>query len=124
MARFIISVAFAAFSVTAASARTGDDDEGQLAFNNHCRTCHTMKEGDNRLGPSLLGIVGRKAGSLNDFAYSPAMANASFHWDEKTLDQFIANPDSVVSGNSMKPYTALADAEERAKIIKFLAQQN
>ena len=39
-------------------------DDGQQAFNNSCRTCHTVKDGDNRLGPSLFGIVGRKAGSL------------------------------------------------------------
>ena len=39
-------------------------EDGQLTFNNVCRTCHTLKEGDNRLGPSLHKIIGRKAGSL------------------------------------------------------------
>ena len=48
-------------------------EDGQLAFNNVCRTCHTLKEGDNRLGPSLHKIVGRKAGSLPNYSYSNAM---------------------------------------------------
>lgn len=122
MSRMIVIAAFTVLSFNAASARTGDDEEGQLAFNNHCRTCHTKKEGDHRLGPSLHGVIGRKAGGVPNYSYSPAMANSNFNWDEKTLDQFMANPEAVVSGNNMKPYTALSDAEERAKIIKFLAQ--
>ena len=95
-------------------------DDGQLAFNNVCRTCHTLKEGDNRLGPSLHGIIGRKAGSLPNYSYSNAMKGADLVWNRATLDRFISNPDQVVPGNSMKPYGGLASAEERAKIIAFL----
>ena len=47
-----------------------DAASGQLLFNNACRTCHTMKEGDNRLGPNLHNIIGRKAGSLPNYGYS------------------------------------------------------
>jgi len=55
-------------------ARAGaDTGSGQLIFNNACRTCHTTKEGDNRLGPNLHNIIGRKAGSLPTFGYSSAM---------------------------------------------------
>jgi cytochrome c len=98
--------------------RRGGD--GQLAFNNVCRTCHTLKEGDNRLGPSLHKIIGRKAGSLPNYSYSNAMKGADLVWDRATLDRFISNPDQVVPGNNMKPYGGLASAEERAKIIAFL----
>jgi cytochrome c len=94
--------------------------EGQLTFNNVCRTCHTLKEGDNRLGPNLHNIIGRKAGSVSDYGYSSAMKDADLTWDTKTLDRFIANPDQVVPGNRMKPYGGLTSAEERAKIIAFL----
>ena len=60
-------------------ARTGADAaSGQLIFNNACRTCHTTKEGDNRLGPNLHNIIGRKAGSLPNFGYSSAMKGADF----------------------------------------------
>lgn len=89
-------------------------------FNNACRTCHSWKEGDNRLGPSLHGIVGKKAGSVEGFAYSNAMKNAGITWDEATLDKFIASPEAVVAGNNMKPYTGIDDADTRQKIIAFL----
>jgi len=95
---------------------------GQQAFNNACRTCHVMREGDNRLGPNLHKIIGRKAGSLPDYNYSSAMKEAGFVWDKEKLDRFIANPDEVVSGNSMKPYNGLTSSDDRAKIIAFLAQ--
>lgn len=95
-------------------------DASEQAFNNACRTCHTVKEGDNRLGPNLHKIVGRKAGSLPDYNYSSAMKEAGFTWDEDKLDRFIARPDEVVSGNKMKPYNGLTSAEDRAGIVAFL----
>ena len=85
-----------------------------------CRTCHTIKEGDNRLGPNLYKIIGRKAGSLPDYSYSGAMKGAGFVWDEEKLERFIANPDAVVPGNNMKPYGGLASTEDRGKVIAFL----
>ena len=93
---------------------------GQLAFNNACRTCHSVKEGDNRLGPNLYKVLGRKAGSLPNYGYSAAMKNAEFVWDKGKLDQFIADPDAVVRDNRMKPYGGLASADTRAKVIAYL----
>src|SRR6478672_2558326 len=80
------------------------DVSGEQAFNNACRTCHVVREGDNRLGPNLHRIVGRKAGSLEGYAFSSAMKETDFVWNEEKLDRFIANPDEVVAGNNMKPY--------------------
>jgi cytochrome c len=97
-----------------------DTESGQLTFNNACRTCHTTKEGDNRLGPNLHNIIGRKAGSLPNYGYSSAMKGADFVWDKEKLDRFIAKPDEVVPGNNMKPYGGLTSAEDRAKVIVFL----
>jgi cytochrome c len=98
--------------------------EGQILFNNACRTCHTLREGDNRLGPNLHKVMGRKAGSLPNYGYSSALKGADITWDKAALDRFIANPDQVVSGHNMKPYGGLASADERAKIIAFLEAQN
>jgi len=95
---------------------------GQQAFNNACRTCHMVREGDNRLGPNLYKIVGRKAGSLPDCAFSSAMKEAGFVWDEEKLERFIASPDELLPGNRMKPYSGLASWEDRTKIIAFHAQ--
>ena len=91
----------------------------QQVFNNAGRTCHTIKEGDNRQGPNLYGIMGRKAGSLPDYSYSSAMKGADFVWDEEKLAHFIASPDEVVPSNSMKPYSGLASADDRTKIIAY-----
>ena len=75
------------------SAHAGADaGSGQLIFNNACRTCHTTKEGDNRLGPNLHNIIGRNTGSLPNFGYSSAMKRAHFVWDAGKLDSFIAKP--------------------------------
>ena len=81
-----------------------------------------VREGDNRLGPNLHKIMGRKAGSLPGYGFSSAMKEAGFVWDEEKLDRFMARPDEVVPGNNMKPYGGLASDEERKKIIAFLAQ--
>ncbi len=88
---------------------------GQLAFNNACRTCHSIRKGNNRLGPTLYNILGRKAGFLPDYGYSSAMRSADFIWDKATLDRFIANPDAIVPGNYMKPYGGPAPADASAK---------
>jgi cytochrome c len=108
------------FSAVPQEPARADAGSGQLLFNNACRTCHTTKDGDNRLGPNLHNIVGRKAGSLPNFGYSSAMKGADFVWDKEKLDGFIAKPDEVVPGNNMKPYGGLTSAEDRAKLIAFL----
>jgi cytochrome c len=124
IATTIISSSFIFLSSAALPQQPGpagtDSGSGQLIFNNACRTCHTLKEGDNRLGPNLHNIVGRKAGSLPNYGYSSAMKGADFVWDKEKLDSFIAKPDEIVPGNNMKPYGGLASAEERSKLIAFL----
>ncbi|WP_454621756.1 c-type cytochrome [Bradyrhizobium cenepequi] len=102
------------------AAAQGADASGQQLFNNACRTCHTTKEGDNRIGPHLHNIIGRKAGSLPNYRYSEAMQSADFVWDEDKLGRFIEHPDALVPGNGMTPYTGVRSAEDKAKIIAFL----
>lgn len=96
-------------------------NDGRVAFNNHCRTCHSVKQGDHRLGPSLYGVYGSEAGSIPGYRSSArGFSESGMIWDEPTLDRFIANPDQVISNNSMKPYTGIADADVRKKIIDYL----
>ncbi len=102
-----------------AAAYAADKIDGETAFKTACRTCHSVKEGDNRLGPNLHGIVGRKAGAAEGFAYSPAM-DGSFSWDEARLDGFIADPEKAIPGNAMKPFAGIDDAATRKAIIDFL----
>jgi cytochrome c len=119
------SVALVLLCAVAPPTRAGDASAsratGQAAFNNNCRTCHSTKEGDNRLGPSLSNIVGTKAAARSGYAnYSQAMKTAGITWDEQTLDRFIANPESVVPNNNMKPFKGVPDAAARKAIIEYL----
>lgn len=95
------------------------------AFNNHCRTCHSVKQGDNRLGPSLHDIHGAKAGSSQGYAgYSQGLKSSGVVWDDATLDKFIENPDQVVPNNNMKPYKGIGDPAVRKEIVEFLRKSS
>ena len=94
-------------------------NDGQTAFNTSCRTCHTMKEGDNRLGPNLAGIVGRKAGSLPDYNYSSSMKQSGITWDAATLDAYIADPRGIVPGTKMS-FAGVRSPDDRAAIVAYL----
>jgi len=118
--RALFALLFVLASLCSARAQSSDPEAGQLLFNNACRTCHTVKEGDNRLGPNLHAIVGRKSGSLAGYGYSESMAKSDLVWDKATLDRFIADPNAVVRGNKMQPYGGISSAEDRAKIIAYM----
>ena len=106
----------------AASLAQQENNAGQIAFNTHCRQCHSMTEGDNRLGPSLHDIFGAKAGQVVGFANYSGSLTRNITWDEATLDKFIASPPSVAPNTNMI-YPGVADAAERKKIIAFLRGQ-
>jgi cytochrome c len=98
-----------------------EDDAGRIAFNTHCRNCHSFKRADNRLGPSLYGILGTAAGQVAGYqSYSGSLAG--FTWDEANLDRFIADPRSLAPNTNIN-YPPVGDAAERAKIIMFLKSQ-
>lgn len=103
-------------------AQDSDATDPTLAFNNHCRTCHSQDEGDNRLGPNLYQVIGREAGSLEGYRYSDALARADFAWDAEQLEAFIENPEAVVPGHNMKPYSGIADPEVRSAILQALEE--
>ena len=117
--RAIAAVALLLTVPTSRAQQPGSDDAAQQAFNNSCRTCHSVKEGDNRLGPNLNKIVGRKAGALPNYNYSSSMKEAGFVWDQDKLTRFMLKPDEVVSGNKMQPYGGVS-AEEAGKIVAYL----
>lgn len=114
----LISGSFVAAAAIAQDAPEASDP--QVAFNNHCRTCHSVQPGDNRLGPALHGVMGRKAGSVEGFAYSPGFKTTDVVWDEKHMDQFIANPNSLFPGNNMATFAGLSNEGDRKAIIDYL----
>jgi cytochrome c len=85
-----------------------------------CSGCHVAEKGEpSAAGPNLYGVVGRKAASLGDFAYSDALKASGITWTEAELEAFIANPSGKVPGTSMAA-GAISDAETRKAIIAYL----
>jgi cytochrome c len=100
-----------------------DEDANRAQFLTSCGTCHSVElAAPPRQGPSLNGIFGRKAGSLDGFEYSDALKSADWVWDEAHLDKWIENAQAMRPGVVM-PYRQ-ADAAKRAKVIEFLKSLN
>jgi alcohol dehydrogenase (cytochrome c) len=108
----------AAFLFLGQAHAAGDAAAGKTVFANQCASCHTTEVGKNGFGPSLAAILGRKAGGLAGFTYSPAMAQAGLTWDEKTLDEFLTSSTTRVPGTSMP--VSLPNATDRANVIAYL----
>lgn len=100
---------------------SGDPAAGEKTFN-QCKACHTIEAGKNRVGPSLHGVVGRKAGSVEGFAYSPAMKASGITWTSEALDKYLADPKGAIPGNKMA-FAGLKKPEDRANVIAYLSQQ-
>lgn len=108
-----------AIVVTASPVAVSAVSPGETAFQ-VCSGCHSVGPGQKRFGPDLAGVVGRKAGSEAGYAYSLAMAAASFAWTPKRLDAFLAQPGAVVPGTKMA-FAGISDAATRKAIIDYLA---
>jgi len=97
-------------------------EAGRAAFK-RCANCHQVgASAHSNFGPQLNGIVGRRAGSLPDFAYSPAMKQAGFVWDEQRLAAFIDNPGRVVPGTRMRFWGFMSDRQIRDLVVYLRAQ--
>ena len=96
----------------------GDVTRGEARFQ-YCAACHKLEAGANNVGPSLHDIFTRKAGTLDDFRYSPAMKRSGIVWTPEALDKFIADPQAMVPANRM-PYAGMANPSDRADLIAYL----
>jgi nitrite reductase (NO-forming) len=97
----------------------GDVATGKLVFRK-CQACHSLESGKNGLGPSLAGLIGKKASSVPNYNYSPAMKGSNLTWDVGTLDAYLSDPQKLVPGNKM-PFPGLKTENERNAVIAFLA---
>src|SRR5271163_2520463 len=85
----------------------GDAHRGAQVFA-QCKVCHSLEAGKNILGPSLHGLIGRKAGSVPGYAYSPAMKNANVTWNDDTLSRYLSDPNAFIPGDKM-PFVGIKD---------------
>ena len=98
----------------------GDAEAGEKVFNK-CKACHVADEPQNRVGPHLVGLFGRQAGSVEGFKYSDAMKESGVTWDEETIAECIADPRGYIKGNRMA-FVGLKDEQEIADLIAYLKE--
>ena len=102
---FAVALTAAGLANGAARAAESGADE----FDEYCSVCHSVVAGKVKVGPSLNGIVGRKAGSMAGIAYSDALKASGILWTPEALDHWITNPAKLVPGTTMS-FQGEADA--------------
>jgi cytochrome c len=95
----------------------GDAAAGEKVFA-HCAPCHSNKPGENKFGPSLAGVIGRKIGTEPGYNYSSAMKEANVIWDEKSLDEYLQGPGKFVRGTRMVYF--VPNEKDRQDVIAYL----
>ncbi len=99
----------------------GDAAKGKAAFVRQCAICHTDdKGGDNRFGPNLFGIVGKKAGTVPGFAYTNAFKNrANWEWTEDAIGGWMMFPSTMIPGTAMAVFQGIAE-RDRDDLVAYL----
>ena len=123
MSRVVPGVALAAvIGASTAAMLSKAEAAGDAAAGEHvfarCVVCHSPKAGENKIGPSLAGVFGRKSGSATGYDYSPALKSAGITWDEQELDKYLTNPPADVHGTKM--VISVPSAEDRQNVIAYL----
>ncbi len=102
---------------TLQAANAQNVDHGKEVYA-QCAACHSI-DGSNGAGPSLKGVYGRQAATEPGFRFSRGMKKATYAWDDKTLDAYIADPQKALPANLM-PFSGLPNAQDRTDLIAYL----
>ena len=116
------SAAVTAAAITALSCGVWADcdvETGKRVYSK-CAACHALQAGVHVMGPSLHGLFGRTAGTVQGYVYSEAMAGAGFVWDRQTFSSFMENPMQYLPGTTM-PFAGIRKPEQRKALGCYLA---
>ena len=94
----------------------GDAAHGKLLYAARCAVCHSIQY--NSVGPTHRDLIGRRAGTVQGYAYSDALKKSSVVWTEETLTRWLTDPDKFIPGQKM--FVSIPDAQERADIVAYL----
>jgi cytochrome c len=117
---FCGAVILFALTLVARAQGVGDVQRGAQVFA-QCKICHSLEAGKNVVGPSLHGLIGRKAGSVPGYAYSPAMKNANVTWNDDTLSKYLVDPKAFIPGDKMV-FAGIKDPSKLADLLAYLNQ--
>lgn len=93
--------------------------QGRMLYESRCGGCHAVDA--NRVGPMHRNLIGRRAGSVPDFAYSPALRSSSVVWSAQTLDQWLSKPESLIPGQRMN--YSVSSEQDRRLLIRYLSSE-
>ena len=119
--RLLLAAALVASAAAGGAEKSAPDAARGEQVYARCLACHALAY--DRVGPRHCGLFGRRAGSVPQFSYSPAMKQSGIVWNDKTLDRFLMQPLKMVPGSAMT-YDGVADAKERADLIAYLKHAN
>jgi cytochrome c len=113
---------FSLVALSHSAGAAGEPELGATAFARACAACHSLEPGRNMTGPSLAGVWGRKAGTLQSFdRYSPALKSSNVTWDAASLDQWLKKPSRFIPHSRMT-FPGIADPQTRADLVAYLKQ--
>ena len=118
---WFVVVAGVAVALVASGAviRAADPEKGKAVFE-QCAACHSLDGSGDYDGPTLKGVMGRKAGSLEEYRYSAAMKRSDVTWDAVALDKYVTDPQAFIPGNRMA-FAGIGDKTQRDDLIAYLA---
>lgn len=101
---------------------TGDPEKGKAVFN-QCKACHTLEPGKNLTGPTLHGIIGRTAGTVEGYNYSTANKESGVVWTEQNMFEYLENPREWMKGTKMA-FAGLRKEQDRADVIAYIQEES
>jgi cytochrome c len=119
-ARWLVAAIMLLVPAVTSAAPAGDPVKGKAVFA-RCAICHSVEPRKNVTGPSLANIIGRAAGAVPGFKFSPAVKNSKIRWTPQTLDKYLASPRTYIPGNRMF-FAGLPNAADRANVIAYLGK--
>jgi cytochrome c len=115
----LIGLLFLVMNASGSVAQDASVAAGQAFFDQHCQTCHNPASDKKTYGPTLIGVVGRKAGSIEGFPYSEALKKSGIVWTEASLQAWMADNDGMLPGTRMR-HVGVTDKAEQELIVDYL----